>query len=229
MGMSFIAAALVFATALVAQAAVNARTRARTLGRIAPIDERSRTLRPGRGRFAALSRSPRSRSDLDVAATARAIARSLRAGLSPAQALAAADASVPRAVTSTALAEGLSAACAAWRTHDQRAAVRLLTTALDVGAAAGGSLARSLDAVADTVECRAAIDREMWAQAATARASAAVLVAAPIAFSGLAMVGDRSALAFLTRTGPGLACLIVAAALDIAGACWMAKITVRAP
>ena len=227
MGLSLTAAALVLATAVLAQAAANARARARTLGRITPVEDRWRALHPGMGRFTL--RLSRSRSDLDVAATARAIARSLRAGLSPAQALAAAEASVPRVVASTARDAGLGEASAAWRTHDQRAAVRLLTTALDVGAAAGGSLARSLDAVADTVECRAAVDREMWSQAATARASAAVLATAPIAFSGFAMVGDRSALVFLTRTGPGIGCLAIAAALDIAGMCWMAKITAGGP
>lgn len=227
MGVSLVAAALVFAAAVAARAAVSARTRARTLGRIAPVEAPCRVTRTGTARLASLQRFRR-RSDLDVAATARALARSLRAGLSPVQAVAAVDASVPRSVVSTALAEGLAEACAAWRSHDQRAAVRLLTTALDVGMAAGGSLARSLDAVADTVECRAAVDREMWAQAASARASAAVLVVAPIAFSGFAMVGDGAALAFLTRTTAGLACLSVACALDIAGACWMAKITSQA-
>ena len=228
MGLSLTAAALVLAAAVLAQAAANARARARTLGRITPVEDRWRALHPAMGRFTSL-RLSRSRSDLDVAATARAIARSLRAGLSPAQALAAAEASVPRPVATTARDAGLGEASAAWRTHDQRAAVRLLTTALDVGAAAGGSLARSLDAVADTVECRAAVDREMWSQAATARASAAVLATAPIAFSGFAMVGDRSALVFLTRTGPGIGCLAIAAALDIAGMCWMAKITAGGP
>ena len=223
MGVSAAAAILVFALAVAARVAIVARTRARTLKRLA-VPEGPRRNVP-LGALARVSMRPRRRGDLDVSLTARAMARALRGGLSPVQAIAAAGGLVPHDVATAARVSGLSEACAAWRSSDERPAIRLLTTALEIGAAAGGSLARALDTVADTVDSRSAVAREMWAQAATARASAAVLVIAPIAFSAFALVGDRSALAFLTGTPAGVGCLATAAALDVAGAWWMAKIT----
>lgn len=172
------------------------------------------------------------RGDVDVAALARSAARALRGGDSAGQAFAGAAASAPpRSAARSAAARvdsiGLRAAVDAWRAADERPAVRLVVAAFAAGTETGGSLARALDAAADTIEARAAVERETWAQATTARASAAVLVIAPVAFGALASAGDRTALTFLLTTPAGLACLTSAVALDCLGAVWMAKITGR--
>lgn len=216
------AGVLVLAIAVALQAAARARTRAKALRRIKPAAQ-PRIPHPRRG-------PGRSRADDELALAARAMARAVRAGSSPAQAIAVAAREAPglphlRACAKQASHAGLAAACRGWRQSDGRPGVRLITAALELSGASGGSLARALDGVGDTVEARAAVRREVRAQAATARTSAAVLVAAPTVFAGFSLVTDSSALAFLTRTQAGLTCLLLAIGLDAAGAAWMARIT----
>ena len=61
-----------------------------------------------------------------------------------------------------------------------------LGAALALAAEAGGSVASVLDGVTDTLRDRVALDREVAALSSQARASAAVLVVAPVAFAVLA-------------------------------------------
>lgn len=165
-----------------------------------------------------------------MAVVARSLARVLRGGCSPSQAL---DllASAPGAPKTLRLAHpesgdrGLAETCERWRSLDPRPEVRILTAALLAGATAGGPLAAAIDGVGDTIEARVAVAREVWAQAATARASAGVLVVAPLVFGALAVAGDRSALTFLVTTPAGVACLLAAVFLDVVGALWMSRIT----
>ena len=220
------AGALVFGMAVALQAAVRARARSKTLQRFTPPARTGTRWRPH-------AHLQRTRHDDSLALAARGMARAVRSGASPAQAIAAAAREAPHLPGLTTCAyrareTGLAEACRAWRQSDDRPGVRLVTAAMELNGSAGGSLARALDGVADTIEARAVVRREVRAQAATARASAAVLVVAPMVFAGVSLATDSAALAFLTRTPAGLTCLLVAVGLDAAGAAWMAKITGRA-
>ena len=231
MRVSVAAAVLVIATAGSVRALMSARTRAAALGRMPGRLQRSAPAAPVAAATVSRWKSRRERrGDVDVAMLARAMARGLRSGDSPAQALVQAVDTTPRArglrsVSEHACTTGVASACEQWRASDPRPGVRLMTAAIAIGLATGGALARALDGVADTIEARAAVAQESFAQAATARASAAVLVVAPLVFGGFATAGDASAIAFLLRTPAGLTCLAAAVALDVLGALWMARIT----
>lgn len=230
MDVTAVVAVLVVATAAALRLAVQGRDRLAITRRLEPADRLPPVVAPtvlsGLWRTGLVRRS-----DGDVAALARSAARSLRGGDSPGSAFAMAASAHPGSgsVAERAAARigdvGLRAAVDEWCASDPRPSVRLVAAALAAGAAAGGSMARALDGAADTIEARMAIQRETRAQAATARASATVLVLAPAAFATIATVGDDSALAFLLTTPAGLICLTIAVSLDVLGAIWMAKVT----
>jgi tight adherence protein B len=97
-----------------------------------------------------------------------------------------------------------------------RRALRLATTT-------GGPAAPMLDAVATTLHERAALAREVRALATQARASAVVMVAAPVAFGMVASGIDPQVGAF-ARSPVGLACVTAGLALDGVGAWWMRRV-----
>ena len=92
---------------------------------------------------------------------------------------------------------------------------------------AGGSVAVVLDGVTDTLRDRIALDREVAALSSQARASAAVLVVAPMAFAGLAASADHRVADVLFGRPLGWACLAGGALLDAMGALWMARLVGR--
>ena len=145
------------------------------------------------------------------------------------------------AAVSAPLAEGLAAVTAtaargrsvvdaidAWATRTDGEGVALAAAALALGAELGGTAARSLDAVADTLRDRNAVHREIRALSTQARASAAVMAAAPVAFSALVAVADPSSVTFLLTSTFGVACLVLGVGLDVLGAWWMRRIVARA-
>ncbi|MDP9404348.1 MAG: type II secretion system F family protein [Actinomycetota bacterium] len=162
-----------------------------------------------------------------------AITRALRSGASLRQALAEAATATPGplgaelASVARATDRGASvvAALEAWGQRQPAAGVRLLVSALCLGAETGGALARAVDGVAATLRQRLAARTEARALATQARASAAVLAAAPLAFTAIASVADARTSAFLFRTPAGVLCLAGGLALDAAGALWMARLT----
>ena len=165
-----------------------------------------------------------------------AMARSLRAGASLPIAIDEASAAVGpplagglAAVTATA-ARGRSVATAidSWATCTEGEGVALAAAALALGAELGGTAARSLDGVADTLRDRNAVQREIRALSTQARASAAVIAVAPIGFSLLVALADPSSVAFLVTSRFGVACLLLGIALDVLGAWWMRRIVARA-
>lgn len=99
--------------------------------------------------------------------------------------------------------------------------------ALRLASVTGGSAASVLDAVAATMHERAASAREVAALSSPARASAAVLVLAPLVFTVLSGGVDPRVIDFFASS-PGLACLVGGGALDVLGALWMARIVRRA-
>lgn len=90
----------------------------------------------------------------------------------------------------------------------------------------GGRPAQLLDGVAATVRDRLALGREARALATQARASAVVIVAAPVAFAFVGISIDGRVASFLGSV-PGLACAVVGLLLEVAGACWMARLVGR--
>jgi tight adherence protein B len=124
---------------------------------------------------------------------------------------------------------GLDRAVATWRAlAGSSPDVDLAVTALGLGGRAGGEVARALDRVAATLRERREVRAEVRALATQARASAAVLTAAPLVFAALVSTIEPGIAGFLLTTPLGLGCLVVGLCLDGVGALWMAHI-VEAP
>ena len=163
------------------------------------------------------------------------LAAALRSGASLRQAVARAGegdgggaaAGLRRAAVQVSGGMAVDGALEAWTRSASSPAAVLVTDALSLAATAGAGQAAALDAVADTLRERAALGREVRALASQARASAAVLVGAPIAFSAAASVADRRVAAFLFASPGGWACLLGGAALDGVGAWWMGRLVGR--
>ena len=120
---------------------------------------------------------------------------------------------------------GLDAALTTW----QRAAgpsteVALSVTALGLGGRAGGEVARALDRVAATLRERRELRAEVRALATQARASAGILIVAPLGFTALVSTIEPDVAGFLLTSPLGVACLLAGLALDGVGAAWMSRI-----
>jgi len=163
-----------------------------------------------------------------------AVARQLRAGGSLQQALVAvavdADprcSSLPaawRQVGASAPIVGVGAALDDWAAAaPPSSSVPLAAAALAMAGETGGSPARAVDGVASTLRARRAVAAEVRALSSQARASAAVIALAPLAFGAAAgLTDDRTAAFFATPAG--LALLTAGLALDAVGAWWMARL-----
>lgn len=103
-------------------------------------------------------------------------------------------------------------------------AVHLVVAALTVAATAGGEVARSVDRLASTLRERRDLRAEVRSLATQARASAAVLVAAPLGFAALVAGVEPGAITFLASSPIGLLCLAGGLTLDALGATWMGRI-----
>jgi tight adherence protein B len=106
--------------------------------------------------------------------------------------------------------------------------VALVLTALGLAGRAGGEVARALDRVAATLRERRELRAEVRALATQARASAAVLIAAPLGFAALVSTIEPGVVRFLATTPVGGLCLILGLALDALGAWWMGRIVASA-
>ena len=103
----------------------------------------------------------------------------------------------------------------------------LAGTALALGAELGGAQARCLDAAAASLRERASLEREVRALSSQARASAAVMVAAPMGFAVFSGTTDPRVAQVLVSTPLGWACLVGGLLLDGLGAGWMARLARR--
>lgn len=103
--------------------------------------------------------------------------------------------------------------------------VALVAVALQIAADAGGSVARALDGVADTIRSQHHLRAEINALASQAEASAVLIALLPLAFAAVAGAADPATLAFLIATPFGLVCLTVGVALDVVALVWMRRIT----
>lgn len=103
----------------------------------------------------------------------------------------------------------------------------LVWRALALASRSGGPAAELLDAVAMTLHERAALAREVRALATQARASAVVLVAAPLVFALVAATADARVLAFFASPA-GIVCVLAGIVLDGVGGWWMSRVTAAA-
>jgi tight adherence protein B len=162
-----------------------------------------------------------------------AVGRSLRSGASLRQGLTeAAHACAPvlgaelRALDgAVGLGVPLVDALEAWGARRSLPGVRLAVAALALGAETGGAQARAVDGVAATVRGRLALEAEVRALSSQARASALVLVVAPLVFCAAAVATDPGTAEFLLRTPLGLGCVAAGLTLDGVAGVWMARIT----
>src|SRR5262249_49922739 len=105
-----------------------------------------------------------------------------------------------------------------WAGRGRSAAIRMVVAALVIGLGAGGPQADAIDAIADTLRARLAVAEEARALASQARASAVVIVGAPVVFAVVAALADPAVLQFLVGTPAGVGCLAGGLALDAVGA-----------
>ena len=174
--------------------------------------------------------------DVALPEALEAMARSLRSGASLPIAIQETSASVgpPLAdglgdiATIAGRGRPLSVAIDRWADATHGEGVSLAAAALALGAELGGTAARSLDGVADTLRDRNAVRNEVRALSTQARASAAVIALAPVAFSAVVALADPSSVVFLVTSPFGLTCLVLGVALDALGGWWMRRIVRRA-
>jgi tight adherence protein B len=176
------------------------------------------------------------RDEVEHAAVLETAARSLRGGLSLAAALDEAAyakigqrASVELRGSLGRLGIGgdLSDVLEAWVSMRPCPSRVVAGAALGLGAELGGAQARSLDGAAAGLRDQAEVLREVRALTSQARASAAVLVLAPLAFAGYSWLTDGRVGRVMFTTPLGWTCLGVGAVLDGVGAAWMARLVER--
>jgi len=154
------------------------------------------------------------------------VVRSLRAGASLLQALddtAARSPVLARVMQSVRRGSSLPATLEQWARDTTDADEHSVASALLLAVDAGGPPARALEAAGSSVRDRRAARHEARAHAATARASAGVMVLLPPAFLALSTPLDGG-LGALLATPRGAVCLVLGLVLDIAGALWMARL-----
>lgn len=221
------AAALVYALRWTMRTAGRLRARRRGARRIAldlgAVVSGSRAVRRREGR----------RADAALPEALDAVARALRSGVSMPVALAGAQPRRPallardwRVLAAEANDIGVIAAAERWGTRrsDSRA-VRLAAAAVAVSASVGGPQAKAIDAVASTLRQRRALQAEVKALGSQARASAAVVALAPVAFAAIASGLEPTYLPFLLGTSTGLVMLVSGLVLQGCGLAWMARIS----
>lgn len=123
--------------------------------------------------------------------------------------------------------QSLRDSVSAWRSEDGQPNRLLAATALDLASSTGGASAQVLDGVAASLRERVALEREVAALSSQSRASAVVLVVAPVAFAVAAAMFDPRILTTLVGTPIGWACMGLGLGLDALGAVWMAKLIGR--
>ncbi|CAB4611852.1 unannotated protein [freshwater metagenome] len=175
-------------------------------------------------------RQTRRRLDLRIPEALDRVVRQLRSGATLPSALRRVGNDDPVfARISTELGQGrsLSDAVDDWRHEDQLPNRQLTATALDLASRTGGASAQVLDGVAASLRERVALEREVSALSSQSRASAVVLVVAPVVFAAAAAVVDDRILNVLVGRPIGWACMGLGLGLDALGAFWMARLIGR--
>ena len=159
-----------------------------------------------------------------------AIVRRLRAGATLPDAIVgvgADDELLASLAADIATGHGLAPAVARWRRSDPSPNRRLAAVALELSAEAGGSGAAVLDGVAESLRDRVALEREVVALSSQARASAALLVVAPVVFALVVGAVEPRLWSMLLGSPLGWVCLALGLGLDALGAAWMVRLVGR--
>jgi tight adherence protein B len=158
-----------------------------------------------------------------------AVASSLRRGSSLLGALDASANTVPsplREVVMTVTARSRHLGVQAAFSRDVSPEVTPIAAAMRVAAAADADATVVMHSAARSIRARMALDAEVQALVAQARLSVAVMVATPIAFCALLVLGDRGARSFLVHAPAGWVCAGVGIALDLIGWFWLRSTTI---
>lgn len=115
----------------------------------------------------------------------------------------------------------------AWASGALTVPRHLAATALSLAASSGGAPARLIDSVALTLRERDDLEREARALSTQARASAAVMAAAPFVFAAMAAMIDPAVMDFLLHSVVGLGCIVVGLVLEAVGGWWMSVLIGR--
>lgn len=99
----------------------------------------------------------------------------------------------------------------------------LAAVALGLAATSGGSVATVLGGVSESLRERIALEREVRALSAQARASAMVMIVAPIGFAFLGASADSRVASLLLTRPLGWACVSVGIGLNAIGGWWMSR------
>lgn len=180
-----------------------------------------------------LAERRRARYEQRLPVALEAVARAVRSGASLPQAIAEAGeesvgdvaGDLRRVAQRAGQGASLTEALERWADERPVPAASLAAAALALAAETGGSQARAVDGVAETLRQRAAAVAEVRALSVQARLSGVVIAAAPIVFGVMSGAADPRIGRFLFGTPAGLAVLTVGLGLDAAGAAWMAKLT----
>lgn len=168
-----------------------------------------------------------------VAALCGTLVAELRAGRTPVEALTRAAEEAPSGPASALLAGPLAAsrsqgdlvqAFGAAAEVEGAAALRRLAACWRVAESRGAGLALAVQRVADGLRAEEAQRREVAAQLAAPRATARLLAVLPVAGLLLGAGIGAHPVAVLLHTPYGLACLVLGAALDVAGLAWTNRI-----
>jgi tight adherence protein B len=123
--------------------------------------------------------------------------------------------------------QSLQKAVAEWGAEDELPNRKLTATALELASSSGGATARVLDGVAASLRDRVALEREVAALSSQSRASAVVLVVAPVVFAAAMAMVDHRILDVLIGRPIGWACVGLGLGLDALGAFWMSRLIGR--
>jgi tight adherence protein B len=171
----------------------------------------------------------------------RATAAELRAGRPSSEAFAAAVTGCPEPLTLVlrpAVAVGRRGdhadladavdAVASIRGRPDLDGLRQISACWRVAAVSGAALAPAIDRVADALQDEIDLSRDVATILAGPRATVQLLAALPVVGLLLGTAIGARPVDFLLQSGPGLACLCAAIALDIVGVAWARRIAMRA-
>lgn len=170
--------------------------------------------------------------DEQLADAVRAVASSMRAGMSTSQAIAYAEqesipplrASLEVMNRSLELGEPFDRALDRWSGQVDTDDARLVAGVLRLHRRSGGDLPSVLDQVAATLRERQAADREVRALTAQARLSGAILGILPIGFFGFLWLTSREQIEGAFHTPAGLAALCLGVLLEVLAFAWIRKL-----
>jgi tight adherence protein B len=175
---------------------------------------------------AASRRAAEVRLRVEVAEIVRTVAGELRAGVSPLTALrtACADASPPWQPLGAADASDVPGVMRMLAQRAGGSGLLDVATAWEIADQSGAPLSGVMERVADAVQTRVDIDREVALEASPARATAKLMAVLPVFGLALGALLGAHPLRVLLGTWPGVACLSIGLTLSCVGVWWIERI-----